>query len=80
MKNKTTAGTQTARSKNNGSNNKIVSYPAPKPLATPNGLKPEEVREIVEAVNPLIADALRQDEKLSLASVRLAFSRIPFIV
>jgi starvation-inducible DNA-binding protein len=32
-------------------------YPAPKPLATPTDLKPEEVRAVVEAVNPLIADA-----------------------
>lgn len=36
---------------------KIVSYPAPHELATPTGLEPEEVRAIVEAVNPLIADA-----------------------
>ena len=36
---------------------KIRSYPAPKELATPTDLKPEEVQRIVEAVNPLIADA-----------------------
>lgn len=36
---------------------KIVSYPAPIQLATPTGLEPSEVREIVEVVNPLIADA-----------------------
>ncbi|MGH7766493.1 MAG: Dps family protein [Candidatus Binatia bacterium] len=36
---------------------KIRSYPAPKPLATPTDLKPDEVRAVVEAVNPLIADA-----------------------
>jgi starvation-inducible DNA-binding protein len=35
----------------------IRSYPAPKQLATPTDLKPEEVRAVVEAVNPLIADA-----------------------
>jgi starvation-inducible DNA-binding protein len=35
----------------------FVSYPAPRQLSTPTGLKPEEAREIVEAVNPLIADA-----------------------
>lgn len=35
----------------------IKSYPAPKQLATPTDLKPEEVGRIVEAVNPLIADA-----------------------
>src|SRR2546428_9093291 len=38
-------------------NGRIKSYPAPKELATPTDLKPEEVRSIVEAVNPLIADA-----------------------
>src|SRR6266480_5217659 len=32
-------------------------YPAPKELATPTDLSPEEVQRIVEAVNPLIADA-----------------------
>jgi len=35
----------------------IRSYPAPRPLATPTDLKPEEVQAVVEAVNPLIADA-----------------------
>lgn len=35
----------------------IKSFPAPKALATPTDLKPEEVRAVVEAVNPLIADA-----------------------
>jgi starvation-inducible DNA-binding protein len=38
-------------------NGRIKSYPAPKELATPTDLKPEEVRSIVEAVNPIIADA-----------------------
>ena len=32
-------------------------YPAPKELATPTDLTPQEVQRIVEAVNPLIADA-----------------------
>ncbi len=32
-------------------------YPAPKLESTPTGLKPEEIRKITEAVNPLIADA-----------------------
>jgi starvation-inducible DNA-binding protein len=36
---------------------KVKSYPAPKQLATPSDLKPEEIEQIVEAVNPLIADA-----------------------
>jgi starvation-inducible DNA-binding protein len=36
---------------------KIWSYPAPKELATPTDLKPDEVRAVVEAVNVLIADA-----------------------
>ena len=38
-------------------NGRIKSYPAPKELATPTDLKPEEARSIVEAVNPIIADA-----------------------
>ena len=38
-------------------NETVKSYPAPKQLATPTDLKPEEVARIVEAVNPLIADA-----------------------
>lgn len=36
---------------------RIRSYPAPAPLATPTDLKPNEVQAVVEAVNPLIADA-----------------------
>jgi starvation-inducible DNA-binding protein len=57
MKNKTTAAVQAAQSNNDTGNEKTVSYPAPAQLATPTGLKPEEVREIVKVVNPLIADA-----------------------
>lgn len=38
-------------------NGKIKSFPAPKQLATPTDLKPEEVQAVTEAVNPLIADA-----------------------
>ena len=37
--------------------NKIKSYPAPRELATPTDLKPQEVQRVVEAINPLIADA-----------------------
>src|SRR5438094_186646 len=36
---------------------KVASFHPPKQLATPTDLKPEEVRAVVEAVNPLIADA-----------------------
>src|SRR3954453_19494343 len=36
---------------------RIRSYPAPPPLATPTDLRPAEVQAVVEAVNPLIADA-----------------------
>ena len=36
---------------------RIRSYPAPKQLATPTDLRPEEARAVVEALNPLIADA-----------------------
>lgn len=32
-------------------------YPAPKPLATPTDLSPSDVQAVVEAINPLIADA-----------------------
>jgi len=32
-------------------------FPAPPPLATPTDLKPEEVKAVVEALNPLIADS-----------------------
>jgi starvation-inducible DNA-binding protein len=35
----------------------VKSFPAPVPLATVTDLKPDEVRAITEAVNPLIADA-----------------------
>jgi starvation-inducible DNA-binding protein len=38
--------------------NGIKAFPAPSPLATPTDLKPEEVKAIVEAVNPLLADSL----------------------
>jgi len=38
--------------------NGLKTFPAPPPLATPTELKPEEVRAVVEAVNPLIADSL----------------------
>jgi starvation-inducible DNA-binding protein len=54
------AATQPAESgkeHENRTSDKIRSYPAPKQLATPTDLKPEEVRAVVEAVNPLIADA-----------------------
>lgn len=37
---------------------RIPSFPAPKQLATPTDLKPNEARAVVEAVNPLIADSL----------------------
>jgi starvation-inducible DNA-binding protein len=38
-------------------NGQIKAYPAPKELATPTDLKPDEARSVVEALNPLIADA-----------------------
>jgi len=46
------ASTSTVRS-----HTSIHSFPAPPPLATPTDLRPAEVRAVVEAVNPLIADA-----------------------
>ncbi|UBF29214.1 DNA starvation/stationary phase protection protein [Kovacikia minuta CCNUW1] len=36
---------------------KINSFPAPKQLATPTHLKPEQVQAVTEAINPLVADA-----------------------
>jgi starvation-inducible DNA-binding protein len=36
---------------------RIPSFPAPKPLATPTDLTADEVRAVVTAVNPLVADA-----------------------
>lgn len=48
-------GQATSASSRNGT--PISSYPAPRPLATPTDLKPDEARAVVEAVNPLIADA-----------------------
>jgi starvation-inducible DNA-binding protein len=36
---------------------KVRLYPAARQLATPTDLKPEEIQAVVEAVNPLIADA-----------------------
>ncbi len=32
-------------------------YPVPKRLATPTDLKPNEIKAVVEAVNPLVADS-----------------------
>lgn len=40
----------------NGAKQRIPSYPAPKQLATTTDLTTEEVRAVVEAINPLIAD------------------------
>lgn len=40
-----------------GARTPIPTYPAPKQLATPTDLKLNEVRAIVEVVNPLIADS-----------------------
>ncbi|MEC4818243.1 MAG: DNA starvation/stationary phase protection protein [Scytonema sp. PMC 1069.18] len=46
--------TKSARS---DSSNGIKMFPSPQQLATPTDLKPEHVKAVVEAVNPLIADA-----------------------
>jgi starvation-inducible DNA-binding protein len=40
-----------------GARTRIPTFPAPRQLGTPTDLKPNEVRVVVEAVNPLIADA-----------------------
>ena len=52
----TTRPTVSAEIKN-AISGKIKSYPAPPQLATPTDLKPEGVKAITEAVNPLVADA-----------------------
>ena len=38
--------------------NGVKTFPAPSPLATPTDLKPDEVKAVVEAVNPLVPDSL----------------------
>ena len=53
----TTAKTAASDDANKTNNKTVKSYPAPKQLATPTDLKPEEVGKIVAAINPLIADA-----------------------
>ncbi|HLZ22926.1 MAG TPA: DNA starvation/stationary phase protection protein [Ktedonobacterales bacterium] len=40
-----------------GARARIPTFPAPKQLAVPTDLKPNEAQAVVEAVNPLIADA-----------------------
>lgn len=40
-----------------GARVRVPTFPAPKQLATPTDLKPNEAQAVVEAVNPLIADA-----------------------
>jgi starvation-inducible DNA-binding protein len=52
-----TRSTGTTAASTRQRNGKIQSFPAPAPLATPTDLKPNEVQAVVEAVNPLIADA-----------------------
>ena len=49
-----TAGRSNGRSRGNAG---FRSFPAPPPLATPTDLKPDEVKAVVEALNPLIADS-----------------------
>lgn len=36
---------------------RLRAYPAPRKLAVPSDLKPDQIRAVVEAVNPLVADA-----------------------
>jgi starvation-inducible DNA-binding protein len=49
--------TETGKSQAAKTNGRMKSYPAPKELATPTDLKPDEAKSVVEALNPLIADA-----------------------
>jgi starvation-inducible DNA-binding protein len=48
---------QSAGATSSKKNGKVKLYPAPQKLATPSYLKPEQAQAVVEAVNPLIADA-----------------------
>src|SRR5215510_7125912 len=48
---------ETGKGQATKTNGRIKSYPAPKELATPTDLKPDEAQSVVEALNPLIADA-----------------------
>jgi len=41
----------------NGQSATSAAYPAPAPLATPTDLTPKEAGSVVEAINPLVADA-----------------------
>ena len=50
----TTKKTSQGVEKNNGHRK---AYPAPEELATPTDLKAEEVKQVVETINPLVADA-----------------------
>jgi len=40
-----------------GENSGVGISPSPKQLATPTGLPPEDVREVTQDINPLVADA-----------------------
>lgn len=50
------SSTKSTSAKTDG-NGRIKLFPAPKQLATPTDLKPEQVQAVVEAVNRIIADA-----------------------
>lgn len=52
-----TATTARPAETSNHAQTSLSSYPAPPQLATPTDLKPEGVKAIVEALNPLTADA-----------------------
>src|SRR5215216_8129818 len=51
------AHTKTTTKEREKKNGNMKSYPAPRELATPTDLKPEEVEKVVETINPLVADA-----------------------
>jgi starvation-inducible DNA-binding protein len=51
------AHTKTTTKEMEKKNGNMKSYPAPRELATPTDLKPEEVEKVVETINPLVADA-----------------------
>lgn len=53
----TTAKTTKTEAQSKSDLKNKTGYPAPKQLATPTDLKPDEVEKVVLAVNPLIADA-----------------------
>ena len=54
---RTATSPESGKVQNKRTGSAVRGYPSPSVLATPTDLSPEEVRAVVEAVNPIIADA-----------------------